>query len=133
MTAAEIINLLKKHRNAMATLRLWIERIDDVDRVRFGPWTNIVLQSMSSEVVTAVGRQFITGACVEKCDELGLQVHREVGGDGGWYWFDGETLDIDETTYPTRLATMLAAIEKHTSKEITDGTDAAVGPPLPPA
>ena len=58
-------------------------------------------------------RRWLTGACVEKCDELGIVLDQEETEFRMWYWFNRNTLRSDQHAYDTRLGAALAALESH--------------------
>lgn len=57
--------------------------------------------------------RWLTGACVEKCDELGIVLDQEETEFRMWYWFNRNTLRSDPHAYDTRLGAALAALERH--------------------
>ena len=59
-------------------------------------------------------RRWLTGACVEKCEELGIDVVRANSSGSEWYFGPrNRCIESDVQLYPTFLHAATAAIEAH--------------------
>ena len=110
LTAPQLIALLREHPGACLAIKLHFDRIDDVDQIRIEGWSNPVVCSNSSGQVTDVGRQYVTGAAVERCDELDIDLPVKWG-DG---WAVANDVEIDPESaicHPSFLHAVIVTLE----------------------
>lgn len=118
MTATEIIELLRRHPQACGVLQIHMEHADinpTTDARVAAPGGRVVLYGDDDWSDTSVFREWLTGACVEWCDERGITT--EMGRDGYWQYDQPTTGPMlsrhPGTGYATRLHALLAGLEAH--------------------
>lgn len=117
LTAAALIAILRENPGACWMLGIQTHSTDNSvdcwkDEIKLRPryLTNHVNRF----------RRWLTGAAVEKCDELGIFIDQEKTMELAWYWVNRRTTLSDPRQYPTRLHAALAALEQH-AKEKSNG------------
>lgn len=114
MTAAEIIELLRTHPQACRMLGIVLSEF-----IYWGYKPDYLYENTPDRLAYEF-RHRLTGACVEKCDELGIVVDQESTEFRMWYWFSERTLRSDPHAYDTRLHAMLAGLEAHGKESTND-------------
>ena len=113
LTAAEIIALLRERPGCCGVLgiqgmelaSLWAFSTLSFDMT---VWANGHIDSATRF------RRWLTGACVEKCEALGIDVVRANSSGSEWYFGPrNRCIESDVQLYPTFLHAATAAIEAH--------------------
>ena len=116
MTAAELIDLLKRHPKTCGALGLVLDErprctiVNDGSGVWFSDKDTTCWEG-KPDYETPRFRRWLLGAAQEWADENGVEAHREATAEAGWYWFDSK-LNCPNDVYPSRLHALLAAIEE---------------------
>ena len=117
LTAAEIIALLRERPGCCGRLSIHMElaNIEPVTDARVAiTGGRVTLYGDDDRFDTAVFREWLTGACVEKCEELGIDVVRANSSGSEWYFGPrNRCIESDVQLYPTFLHAATAAIEAH--------------------
>lgn len=110
MTAAEIIALLRERPGCCELIEL---RLAEDGSRAFSTEFNELWADDNAHCAMGF-RRWLTGACVEKCEELGIDVVRANSSGSEWYFGPrNRCIESDVQLYPTFLHAATAAIEAH--------------------
>lgn len=123
LTAAEIIALLRERQWCCKSLDITVTISDIVEQAAsadgVATWRYPSIENADVSVKATRFRRWLTGACVEKLDELGIDVVRANSSGSEWYFGPrNRCIESDVQLYPTFLHAATAAIEAH-CKETT--------------
>jgi len=104
--AAALIETLRAHPKACGMIDL---RVADDGSRAFSTDIYDVWRDDPPHCVSGF-RRWLVGACVEKCDELGIELPARCRESKQWLRVTGQ---FSYEVYPTFLAAMLAALERH--------------------